>query len=102
MSGENISPEIGPIPAAWRRSTPLANSAHPIIAEPVANIEGSILPIVGASRRLDCNGNWVANRDSVDTRIVSQYTNNTGTSVLQRIRSRLWRLSVYCRRYAVH
>jgi hypothetical protein len=65
------------MPVRWRRTTPLANTTHPIIAEPVANIEGSILPIVGASRRLDCNSNWVANRDSVDTRLVNQYKNNT-------------------------
>jgi hypothetical protein len=70
------------MPLGWRRTTPLANTTHPIVAEPVANIEESILPIVGASRRLDCNGKWVANRDSVDTRLVSQYKNNTGTSVL--------------------
>ena len=81
VGGENGS-EGAAIAGAWRRVTPLANTTHPIIAEPVANIEGSILPIVGASRRLDCNDKWVANRDSVDTRLVSQYTNNTGTSVL--------------------
>ena len=91
-----------PSPASWRRSTPLANTTHPIIAEPVANIEGSILPIVGASRRLDCNGNWVANRDSVDTRMVSQYTNNTGTSVLHQSEAGYGGFPVNCRRYAVH
>jgi hypothetical protein len=81
LAGEN-GPDTGPMPLGWRRTTPLANTTHPIVAEPVANIEESILPIVGASRRLDCNGKWVANRDSVDTRLVSQYKNNTGTSVL--------------------
>jgi hypothetical protein len=51
LAGEN-GPDTGPMRVRWRRTTPLANTTHPIIAEPVANIEGSILPIVGASRRL--------------------------------------------------
>ena len=72
----------GAMPTAWRRATPLANTAHPIIAQPVANIEGTIFPIVGASRQLDCNGNWVLKRDAHDIQMVNQYTNNTGTSVL--------------------
>jgi len=37
-----------------------------------------MLPIVGASRRLDCNGNWVSNRDAVDARLINQYQTNTG------------------------
>ena len=83
ISGESGG-ETGPMPTGWRRSTPLANTANPITAQPVANIQGTILPIVGASRRLDCNGNWVNNRDTHDTTMVNQYINNTGTSVLHR------------------
>ena len=78
-AGQN-GPDAGPAPTSWRRTTPLAKTAYPIIAEPVANIEGSILPIVGASRRLACDGSWVANRDSVDTRLINQYKTNTGIS----------------------
>lgn len=78
---ENAGENGTPIPTGWRRGAPLPNTTHPIIVEPVANIEASILPTVGASRRLDCSGNWVMNRDAVDTRLISQYTNNTGISV---------------------
>jgi hypothetical protein len=74
--------EGGPIVASWRRAAPMANTTYPIIAEPVGNIEASILPTVGASRRLDCNGNWVANRDAVDTRLIKQYQTNTGSTSL--------------------
>jgi pectate lyase len=82
VTNENGS-EIGAIPLEWRRSTPLPSTTNPIVPEPVENIigeKGSIVPTVGASRRLDCNGNWVANRDSVDARLVTQYLTNTGKS----------------------
>jgi hypothetical protein len=32
-----------------------------------------LLATVGNSRRLDCDGNWVSNRDVHDARIVEQY-----------------------------
>lgn len=80
IATENAGEDGTPIPTGWRRGTPLANTTHPITLDPVANIEATILPIVGASRRLDCTGKWVANRDGVDTRLISQYTNNTGIS----------------------
>ncbi|MGH7945747.1 MAG: hypothetical protein ACREF9_12160 [Opitutaceae bacterium] len=79
--GENGA-DFGPLPADWKRDTPLPNTTYPIIAEPVANIEASILPTVGASRRLDCDGAWIDNREAVDTRLVSQYIDNTGISTL--------------------
>lgn len=83
-AGQN-GPDAGPAPISWKRTTPLANTTFPILAEPVANIKGatgSIIPIVGASRRLDCDGNWVANRDSVDLRLINQYNTNTGITSL--------------------
>ncbi len=79
--GQNGS-EIGPVPLAWRRTTPLANTTYPIIAESVSSVEGSILPTVGASRGLDCNGDWVANRDTVDLRLITQYETNTGNDFI--------------------
>jgi pectate lyase len=76
-TGENGA-ETGTITGSWRRTTPLPNTPYPIIAEPATNLENSILPTVGASQRLDCNGSWVSNRDSTDLRLISQYQNNTG------------------------
>lgn len=84
VSGEN-GREQGAMPAAWRRSSALAPTAVPLVAEPVGRITGaagSIVPTVGASRRLDCNGAWVDNRDPVDTRLVHQYLTNTGIRTL--------------------
>lgn len=78
QGGGSNGPEIGPIPVAWRRTTPLANTLYPIIAEPVATLEESMLPVVGASRRLACDGSWIENRNSVDKRLINQYKTNTG------------------------
>ena len=72
----------GPAPSSYQRTTPLTNTAYPIIAEPVAGLEASLLPVVGAYRRLACDGTWVSARDSVDTRLINQYNTNTGISAL--------------------
>jgi pectate lyase len=70
------------VPTWYRRSTPLSTPAGtaPITTHPVANLATVMLPIVGASRRLDCDGRWVMNRDATDTRIVTTYLNGTGPS----------------------
>ena len=46
--------------------------------EPATQLESTLLPNVGASRRLDCSGDWVGNRDTVDTRVLDNYANGTG------------------------
>jgi len=86
VQGEN-GREIGPAPASWRRRTPLPPSPFPIVADPVAVIakaDGAIALHVGASRRLDCAGAWVADRDAVDTRLIRQYVENQGLRALPR------------------
>jgi len=60
----------------------------PITPDPVSTISSPSGPVlntarstpyngVGASRALDCNGNWVDQRDSVDNRIVNAVVNGT-------------------------
>lgn len=44
-------------------------------------LSGTMFPIVGAYRRLDCAGAWVDMRDAVDTRVIAQYNNNTGNII---------------------
>jgi PKD repeat protein len=73
---------MGAVPTAWRRTTKLTDTTYPITVEPVANIEASIIPTVGASRRLACDGTWVMNRDSVDTRLINQYNAGVGDTAL--------------------
>jgi hypothetical protein len=69
---------VGPVPLGWRRSTPLPTQEYPITADDVNNLENILFPTVGASQRLDCNGNWVLNRDAVDTRLINEYKAGTG------------------------
>jgi pectate lyase len=72
----------GPASTATKRLTPLADTTYPITAISVNSLEANLLPLVGASRRLDCDGSWVLNRDSVDTRLITQYETDTGISAL--------------------
>jgi hypothetical protein len=78
LGGQN-EPDIGPLDEAeFRRDTPLANSAFPIIANHADDLEELLKPTVGASRRLDCDGSWVDARDAVDTRLINELTTNQG------------------------
>ena len=61
------------VPTAWFRATPLPAEAYPIVADPAENLDAVLLPTVGNSRRLGCDGTWVASRDSQDARIIAQY-----------------------------
>jgi hypothetical protein len=73
--------EVDTIPSAWRRGGPLAVSGIPIVADPADDLEAILTGDkgVGASAKLNCNGNWVENRDAVDDRIMGQYAAGTGT-----------------------
>ncbi|HAO34046.1 MAG TPA: hypothetical protein DCQ84_13990 [Candidatus Competibacteraceae bacterium] len=69
---------IGVLPAQYRRATPLPTLPYPITAQSAAELDNRVLPTVGASHRLDCMGNWVENRDTVDRRVISEYHNLQG------------------------
>jgi hypothetical protein len=77
ITHENGS-EIGPVPANWRRFSPLPTQPFPIVADNVNDLEAALFATVGDSQRLDCNGNWVFIRDSVDTRLVEEYKAGVG------------------------
>lgn len=73
ITGEN-GDETGPIPGAWERGSPMAASnSFPIVPDLAANLDTILLPTVGDSIHLDCNGNQVSHRNSVDQRIIKQY-----------------------------
>jgi pectate lyase len=69
---------VGPVPTAWRRGTPLPTQQYPITADDVNNLESIVFPTVGASQRLDCDGNWVFNRDAIDIKLIKEYKAGTG------------------------
>lgn len=72
---------VGPLSRQYQRTTPLPATPIPITVRHVNTLENHILPIVGASRRLDCMGNWVYNRDAADTRLINWYQTNQGLRV---------------------
>ena len=72
ITGEN-GDEIGALPSGWMRSSPMANTTFPIVADSVMSLDGVLLPTVGNSQHVDCGGSWVSHRDSADSRIVNQY-----------------------------
>ena len=69
---------IGQMPAGWRRHDPLPPAGIAINVRHVDELEEYLLPIVGASKRLDCKGNWVPNRDASDVRVIDAYVNASG------------------------
>lgn len=66
---------IAPVPDAWYRNTPLAASTFPIVPDPVTNLDAILIPTVGNSQHLDCQGNFVNYRDSQDSRVIAEYQN---------------------------
>jgi hypothetical protein len=84
---------VRPIPERYRRATPLCSSGGtasctpvgtpgaPITVDPAQSLVdpgGEFLRTVGASRRLDCEGRWVAARDAVDSRLVDEFVGRGG------------------------
>jgi pectate lyase len=63
----------GPMPSNWFRKLPLPAEEFPIHVDPVDELDSVLLPTVGNSQHLDCDGNWVGNRDVHDKRIIEQY-----------------------------
>ncbi len=68
----------GAMPNSWFRSTPDPAQQFPITADDVNNLDAVVLPTVGNSQHLDCNGNWASDRDSQDARVIAQYQNHSG------------------------
>jgi hypothetical protein len=67
-------PEVAsPIRSSWQRSTPLSAEPFPITPIAANSLDSVLLPTVGNSQHLDCNGNFVSNRNSQDTRVIDQY-----------------------------
>jgi pectate lyase len=59
------------LPTSFKRSARLSQPPFPIREMTAATARRWILVDAGASRRIDCQGRWVPNRDEVDDRIVT-------------------------------
>ncbi|MDB6152695.1 MAG: uncharacterized protein JWL90_1148 [Chthoniobacteraceae bacterium] len=66
---------------SFRRTSRQAAPTFPITVNASTSLETVLLPEAGASKRLDANGAWVSNRDSVDTRVVQNYWSGSGTLI---------------------
>jgi pectate lyase len=71
ITGENGS-EIGPVPDNWKRATPDPRD-FPITPDSATSLDNALLPTVGNSQHLDCDGIWVSHRDAADIRVLNQY-----------------------------
>jgi hypothetical protein len=71
---------ISAAPLSWVRSTPQgAGTGIAITADSTTNLATNILNAVGASQQLTCDGSFVNNRDSVDSRMVNDYNIGLGS-----------------------
>ena len=68
----------GPLPLSYRRYTPISQSPNPITIQSAADAYDSVLADAGANAKLDCQGNWVSNSDSVDLRVMNDIKQGTG------------------------
>ena len=61
-----------------RRTSRQTFEPFPAVARDPNGLDTYLLADVGASQRLDENGEWVANRDAVDLRLIEEYENGEG------------------------
>ncbi len=69
-----------PLPARYRRYTALPSARFAETTQSAVEAYASVLNDVGANRRLDCAGKWVSNLDTIDTRVIAEARDNTGSS----------------------
>ena len=69
---------MGATAQRYRVSSRNATTNPALNATSATQAYNDVLGDVGASKRLDCNGNWVSMRDSIDALDVSDTTNRTG------------------------
>jgi pectate lyase len=66
--------ENGPVPPAWFRNAPLPAPKY-AITDDTGNLDSVIVPTVGNSQMLNADGSFSLRRDTMDTRVVAQYSN---------------------------
>ncbi|MEZ5535359.1 MAG: hypothetical protein R3F02_07010 [Thiolinea sp.] len=61
----------------WFRQAAMTPAEHAVLHDAVNTAEQRVLQQAGASQRVNLSGKWVANRDAVDERYVSEYRDTT-------------------------
>jgi pectate lyase len=65
--------EIGAVPSSWFRSSPLPSPIFPITADPASSLDAVLLPRVGNSQQITCDGTWSPRRQSEDVAMIAEY-----------------------------
>jgi hypothetical protein len=68
------------LPDRFRRTDPLPKAPFPVSVHSAEAAFESVLGDVGASARLDCDGNWIPAHDPIDLRILTDVLAGTGYS----------------------
>jgi hypothetical protein len=71
-------PEAGPVPTAWRRTSPLPSEPNPIVPDSTTGLDSKILATIGNSQGLTCDGSWFSRRNAIDMMLVQAYPNGQG------------------------
>ncbi|PIE00296.1 MAG: hypothetical protein CSA79_04410 [Thiothrix nivea] len=64
-----------PVQPEWFRERAMPPGSYPVVAEAIDQAVPAVLKQAGASQRINLTGQWVANRDPVDVRFVTEYQN---------------------------
>lgn len=78
----NIHYEDKPLPAEYRCDKPLAGAKYPVAVISPEKAFESVLADVGANARLSAEGEWVANWDAVDRRVLEDVRLGRGRGTL--------------------
>jgi len=73
--------EVGPVDAAWFRSSPLPTLPIPITEDDARNLDAILIPLVGNSQQLNADGSLSARRQVEDAAMIAEYQNKTPGSL---------------------
>jgi hypothetical protein len=73
--------ETGAVPSSWFRSSPLASQTFPITADPASSLDAVLLPRVGNSQQISCDGTWSPRRQNEDAAMIAEYQNRASGSL---------------------
>ncbi len=73
------APDYGQLPASVFRNSPSASPTVAVNVQSASDAYQTVLAEAGASARVSCAGDWVANRDVLDALIIERTTKGTGS-----------------------
>ncbi len=81
-----LNGEVTPVSRDYQRMTP-RNLQFPITRANALTLDDMLLDDggVGNSRRLDDDGSWIYDRDLIDTRVIEDYNNGTGDTLVNSV-----------------